>query len=543
MLATTLLTLALLGSAHACSDGTSYEAGIVCRITKPALLVLNQETSKVIQTAFQRVNYPDIKGEKAMMILGQVNYGLHNIQISHLSIASSQVELVDATSIDVSIQNVSVIFKGTLSYGYTGAWGLSINQSVDFEIDSAIDLHIDTRLTCDSGSVRTNAPNCYLAFHKLRLHLQGEREPGWIEQLFTNFISFTLKLVLKGQVCKEINVLSNIMADFVQRRADGNPGAGGWGTCGQSLHLEAHLPLSNILSDGDINVDISLTRSPVITATYLESHHKGHFIYKNVSEDLALPTFSPSLLGDSRMLYFWFSEHVLDSLAKAAFQDGRLVLSLTGDKFKAVLETWGFHTNQDIFQELLMGLPPGQAQVTVHCLKKPTVSCQSKGVVVNSPVVVKFLFPRPGRQRVVAYTFEEDVITTVQASYSKKKLFLRLLDFQYVLQRGEGVVGSESLSLATLVSGRTILALLGPGMDRSRSESIQNLLQSIITTVGIPEVMSRLEVVFTAFMNSKGLDLFEIIDPEIITQDGFLLLQMDFGFPEHLLVDFLQSLS
>ncbi|XP_006148467.1 cholesteryl ester transfer protein [Tupaia chinensis] len=494
MLATTLLTLALLGSAHACSDGTSYEAGIVCRITKPALLVLNQETSKVIQTAFQRVNYPDIKGEKAMMILGQVNYGLHNIQISHLSIASSQVELVDATSIDVSIQNVSVIFKGTLSYGYTGAWGLSINQSVDFEIDSAIDLHIDTRLTCDSGSVRTNAPNCYLAFHKLRLHLQGEREPGWIEQLFTNFISFTLKLVLKGQVCKEINVLSNIMADFVQRRA------------------------ANILSDGDINVDISLTRSPVITATYLESHHKGHFIYKNVSEDLALPTFSPSLLGDSRMLYFWFSEHVLDSLAKAAFQDGRLVLSLTGDKFKAVLETWGFHTNQDIFQELLMGLPPGQAQVTVHCLKKPTVSCQSKGVVVNSPVVVKFLFPRPGRQRVVAYTFEEDVITTVQASYSKKKLFLRLLDFQ---------IKTNTVS----------------NLSESRSESIQNLLQSIITTVGIPEVMSRLEVVFTAFMNSKGLDLFEIIDPEIITQDGFLLLQMDFGFPEHLLVDFLQSLS
>lgn len=34
------------------------------------------------------------------------------------------------------------------------------------------------------------------------------------------------------------------------------------------------------------------------------------------------------------MLYFWFSEQVLDSLAKAAFQDGRLTLSLTGDKFK-----------------------------------------------------------------------------------------------------------------------------------------------------------------------------------------------------------------
>ncbi|XP_077842365.1 cholesteryl ester transfer protein isoform X3 [Macaca mulatta] len=433
MLAATVLTLALLGNVHACSKGTSHKAGIVCRITKPALLVLNQETAKVIQSAFQRANYPNITGEKAMMLLGQVKYGLHNIQISHLSIASSRVELVEAKSIDVSIQNVSVVFKGTLKYGYTTAWGLGIDQSVDFEIDSAIDLQINTQLTCDSGRVRTDAPDCYLSFHKLLLHLQGEREPGWIKQLFTNFISFTLKLVLKGQICKEINIISNIMADFVQTRA------------------------ASILSDGDIGVDISLTGDPIITASYLESHHK------------------------------------------------------------AVLETWGFNTNQEIFQEVVGGFP-SQAQVTVHCLKMPKISCQNKGVVVNSSVMVKFLFPRPDQQHSVAYTFEEDIMTTVQASYSKKKLFLSLLDFQ--------------------ITPKTV-----SNLTESSSESVQSFLQSMITTVGIPEVMSRLEAVFTALMNSKGLSLFDIINPEIITRDGFLLLQMDFGFPEHLLVDFLQSLS
>uniref|UniRef100_A0A2I2Y9D6 Cholesteryl ester transfer protein n=1 Tax=Gorilla gorilla gorilla TaxID=9595 RepID=A0A2I2Y9D6_GORGO len=487
MLAATVLTLALLGNAHACSKGTSHEAGIVCRITKPALLVLNQETAKVIQTAFQRASYPDITGEKAMMLLGQVKYGLHNIQISHLSIASSQVELVEAKSIDVSIQNVSVVFKGTLKYGYTTAWWLGIDQSIDFEIDSAIDLQINTQLTCDSGRVRTDAPDCYLSFHKLLLHLQGERHCLWPPFLPGKH------LLCLPQICKEINVISNIMADFVQTRA------------------------ASILSDGDIGVDISLTGDPVITASYLESHHKGHFIYKNVSEDLPLPTFSPALLGDSRMLYFWFSERVFHSLAKVAFQDGRLMLSLMGDEFKAVLETWGFNTNQEIFQEVVGGFP-SQAQVTVHCLKMPKISCQNKGVVVSSSVMVKFLFPRPDQQHSVAYTFEEDIVTTVQASYSKKKLFLSLLDFQ--------------------ITPKTV-----SNLTESSSESVQSFLQSMITTVGIPEVMSRLEVVFTALMNSKGLSLFDIINPEIITRDGFLLLQMDFGFPEHLLVDFLQSLS
>ncbi|XP_075833048.1 cholesteryl ester transfer protein [Microtus pennsylvanicus] len=493
MLAVTLLSLALLGNACACSTSTSYEAGIVCRITKSALLVLNQETAKVLQTAFQRASYPDIKGERSMMLLGRVTYGLNNIQISHLAIASSQVELVEARSVDVSIQNASATFKGTLNYGYKGAWGLNIEQSVDFEIESAIDLQINTQLTCDSGSVRTNAPDCSISFHKLLLHLQGEREPGWIKQLFTNIISFTLKLVLKAQVCKEINVISNIMADFVQTRA------------------------ANILSDGDIGVDISLTRSPVITATYLESHHKGHFIYKNISEVRPLPSFSPTLLGDTRMLYFWFSEQVLDSLAKVAFQDGRLQLNLAEAELRAVLETWHFNPNREIVPELFSGFLTSPGRVTVHCPRRPTISCQNKGVVVSSPVVMEFIFPHKDGQDSVAHTFEEDIVATVQASYSKKKLSLSLVDFQIKPKTTSNMAES--------------------------SKSIQNFLQLVVSTVGVPEVMSRLEVALTTLINSKGLDLFDIINPEIITRDGFLLLQMDFGFPEHLLVDFLQSLS
>lgn len=38
---------------------------------------MNQETAKVIQTAFQTASYPDIKGEGAMMLLGCIKYGLH----------------------------------------------------------------------------------------------------------------------------------------------------------------------------------------------------------------------------------------------------------------------------------------------------------------------------------------------------------------------------------------------------------------------------------------------------------------------------------
>lgn len=45
----------------------------------------------------------------------------HSIQISHLAIASSQVELVEARSVNVFILNAFATFKGTLNYGYQGA--------------------------------------------------------------------------------------------------------------------------------------------------------------------------------------------------------------------------------------------------------------------------------------------------------------------------------------------------------------------------------------------------------------------------------------
>lgn len=63
---------------------------------------------------------------------------------------------------------------------------------------------------------------------------------------------------------------------------------------------------------------------------------QGLVLYKNTSSVLSDSVFSPSLLTESRMLYFWLSEHSLGSLAAAAFWDGRLELSLSGDKLQVI---------------------------------------------------------------------------------------------------------------------------------------------------------------------------------------------------------------
>ncbi|POI27853.1 hypothetical protein CIB84_008399 [Bambusicola thoracicus] len=112
-----------------------------------------------------------------------------------------------------------------------------------------------------------------------------------------------------------------------------------------NVSLLCFLLAENFVRDEAIGLDISLASDPLIKANYLESHHKvnrfpfkGLVLYKNYSDVLNDSVFSPSLLSESRMLYFWISEHILNSLASAAFLDGRLVLTIRGEKLQALFE-------------------------------------------------------------------------------------------------------------------------------------------------------------------------------------------------------------
>uniref|UniRef100_A0A8C3Y5F1 Cholesteryl ester transfer protein n=1 Tax=Catharus ustulatus TaxID=91951 RepID=A0A8C3Y5F1_CATUS len=486
----TLLVLVHTAAAAACEFGPfPYRAtGIVCRMTKPAALLckLNQETAQVIQAAFRSAKFPNITGERSMRLLGRVAYGLSNIQVNDLSIERSEVELKEDNAIHISIKNVSALFKGTLTYGYSGAWFLQLSHSVDFEIESSIDLQLNINLMCQKQQVAPDASDCYLAFHKLTLHLQGDKQPGWLKQLFTDFISFTLKLVLKREVCKEINAVAQTLTNFV-------------------LDLAA-----NFVRDKDIIVDISLASDPVITANYIESHHKGLVLYNNTSSVLSDSVFSPSLLTESRMLYFWISEHSLSSLAAAAFLDGRLELSLRGDKLQELFEMEDTEAQQKAVQRIFQGTSYNDSVAKVWSLSQPQISLQPEGTVVRSSVAVEVSILLAGEEPLVALYMEKEITLTIQATYAEKKLILQPVDSRLVL-----------------------FSLENP--------SIQSFLQNMILVAGIPEVTSRIGSTLTSLMNSKGLDLFDIINPEIITRKGYIIAQLDFGFPSHLLLNFLEK--
>lgn len=487
--------LCLLTLSSACDfEPSSYEnTRIACRLTRPAALVLNEQTAQVIQAAFRHATYPDINGERSMSVFGKVIYGLNNIQINDLTIEDSKVDLKEDDAIDILVQNVSASFKGTLNYGYGTYFG-NIGHSVDFEIESAIDLQIDTKLTCENTRVVADTSDCYLTFHKLELHLYGDRQPGWIKQLFTKFISFTLKLVLKSQVCREINSVSNLLAKFIQDRAE------------------------NFLSDGDIGVDISVASSPQIKSNYVESHHTGLLLYPNHTTVFSESIYTPSLLSDSKMLSFWFSEQVINSLSLAAFLDKRLTFNITGEDIQDMVETEDIETHRVILKQIFQGVPLKDCIAKAWSLTAPRISFTPEGTVVKSKVAAEFIVSSGEEGSSVAFYFETEVTTTIQASYAEKKLILHLSDATIKIK------DYRSTSKMSAKDG-----------------SVRHFLKRTVSAVGIPAVIYKLESGLTALMNSKGLHFFEIKNPEIITKEGYLIVQLDFGFPHHLLVDFLKQ--
>uniref|UniRef100_A0A3P8SKM0 Cholesteryl ester transfer protein n=1 Tax=Amphiprion percula TaxID=161767 RepID=A0A3P8SKM0_AMPPE len=475
-----LLLLVVLGASSGCLQDPTPAYGLtgaVCRLTYPAAVVLNEKTTKVIEAAFQHARYPSMKGEKSLLFVGRVLYGLDNLEIHNLSIGRSAFELRPGEGIAMEISNVSAVFRGTIQYGY-GSWLVNVGHSLDFEIESQIDLGINPKLYCGEGKVAADTSDCYLNFHKLRLHLEGDKEPNWLKKLFTDFITFTVKLVVKGQICKEINKVANILADFIQEQAE------------------------QFLSDGNISVDIGVTTAPVITANYIESYHKGLTNYSNMTAVIRDSGFHPSQLTEHRMLYFWVSDQVFNPMLSAAHLDGRFQLNVSGDELSNLLQTHLSSSSPELITQCLKD--PSSSRFSVWSSSVPRLNTSSSGSSVWTQASAEL---HCGTGGTPTLSFQTDVILDVSVSYSEKKLFM------------QGDVKQVSLIRAEL-----------PLQD----EKLQEFIREAVQKVGVSEVLSVLEVELTRLLDKQGTNLFTIFNPEVLPGDVsslWVLLGLSLGSP------------
>lgn len=496
-----LLVLCVNGMAQDCikDPALAYRStGVACRLTYPAAVVLNEKTTKVIEAAFQHAKYPSIKGEKSLLFGSKLSYGLDNLEIYNLTIGQSVFELRPGEGLSLDISNVSAEFKGTIQYGY-GSWLVNFGHSVNFEIESQIDLKINPKLYCGKGRVSADTSDCYLKFDKLHLLLQGDREPNWLKKLFTDFITFTVKMAIRGQICNELNKVANILADFVQETAE------------------------NFLSDGDISVDISLTGPPVITSNYIESYHRGLTKYKNTSaviNDMVTSiVFNPRQLTEHRMLYFWVSDKLLNPIINAAHEDGRFQLNISGAELTELFST--NHTDAvmpEFIQKCIMESSSPELRVWSSSGAFLNTS-RDFGTSVWAEAAGQLYC---GGSPTPLLSFQTNVAVEIWVSYANKKVSLHC----------------KPTEISSYITGGEILqAYFLP----SEYKKIDEYIEDAVRKIGIPKIISVLEVEITRLLDKQGTHLFDIYNPEVIPQDGYVVIQMDFGFPHHLLVEFLQK--
>ncbi|KAK7892030.1 hypothetical protein WMY93_023993 [Mugilogobius chulae] len=467
--------------------------GVACRLTYPAAVVLNEKTTKVIEAAFQHAKFPTIKGEKALLLGSKLVYGLDNLEIHNLTIGQSAFELRPGEGISLMISNVSVVFRGTIQYGY-GSWLLNFGHSLDFEIESDIDLGINPKLYCGDGKVAADTSDCFLKFHELNLLLQGDREPNWLKKIFTNFLTFTIKVAARSQICQEINKAANILADFIQETAE------------------------DFLTYGNISVDINLTGPPVVTANYVESYHKGFAKYNNTTTVIDESNFNPLQLTENKMLYFWLSDQLQNSLLNIAHQDGRFQLNISGTELTELFKANPSDDMPDYIRKCIM--ESSSPELRVWSSSNPWLNTSRDfGTTVWAEALGQL---HCGGSEKPLVSFQTNVALEVRPTYANKKLSLN------------GKVTEVSAGINKLDVPLEIYTI-------ENFEKLSTFLQNAVEKIGVPNVISVLDTEVTRVLDKQGTNLFDIYNPEVIPYDGYVVIQMDFGFPHHLLVEFLRK--
>ncbi|XP_007905776.1 cholesteryl ester transfer protein [Callorhinchus milii] len=498
LIATLPLLLHLLpGGSFSCVPGSGNSSGnhtgLICRLTKAAALVLNQETTGVIQATYRQATFPNVTGESSIPLLGSMKHVFKNLQVNNMSIEKSDVDLGEERGISIDIQNVAVLFKGTIYYSYT-SWLLSLHQSVDFEIESQADLYLSVNLACDRGRVAVTISDCFLNFDKLILRLQKDEETSWIQQLFTDFVSFTLRHVIKKQICAEIHQMANLLADFILDQA------------------------AAFIQDGNVAISTALISDPVLTDGYIESRHTGDIFYKNLTY-FQQSNAIPGEQVEERMFNLWVSEQLINSLFLAAYLEGHLSLSLSDQELLRLLQHEDPVGQPNLLQQIIPDIPAHDLVLHLWPLRAPVILFTPPGTILQSSVAVELRVKRSDKDPYVVLYMEMDVKTTIETSYSDQKVRLRVTD--------------------NLWSLKVVKSAVEIALDKNKA---QRCLEKFFSGGGLKKIISYVEFYLMDLLNKKGLHHFEILNPLIQTEEGYVIIATDFAFPRHLLETFLRSL-
>jgi lipopolysaccharide-binding protein len=360
----------------------------------------------------------------------------------------------------------------------TGDWKCKAKEIVHISGKGSVKfkMTVDLSITSTSEMGKDHLPtvsvvDCQFRVRGVDIDFRGGA--SWLYNLFTGFIEKPIKKNLEGQACPRITQMLNKSGQKVMDK------------------MKLLLDIGN-----DMQLDLRLVASPVFGVSYMQSPHKGCFMFQGMSPS----AFSPAPLDasedlTSRMLYMFITEAMLNSGSAAYWQSGQLKLTI---KPSIVPPNQFFNLDTNSIGILLPGstlsskYPNMEMLLNVSVPTAPKFDVSTDHVLSIIPAEVMAFVIQPDSSPIHVFTLEVTLNTTLSLWVENVKGRLHVgLSKNITVFHGDVTVKESNVGQS---SGEKIEQLLNLAMPFLLA-GIENKGFPLPTTPGLTFIRPEIRVV------------------------------------------------
>ncbi|WAR13475.1 BPI-like protein [Mya arenaria] len=378
MLVRCLLLLMSLWAVVECTN-----PGFKARITLKGLSYANDVAMAALKKGAEMITFPDMSGQS-----GKFKYSVKNVRLTSFTPPTGAFTPLPGQGLQWTGSGASIRVDGDFSYKAFFVKGSgSFTASV-----SAVSFGIAINIGADKdGRPRMQSAKCTCSVGGVDIKFHGGM--SWLYNLLKGKVENAVKKSLPPQICKLVN--KSIDQDGEKKLA----------SLPVSIKIDKYL------------LDYRLTGTPNFTTQYLETYHKGEFLWGSAPVESPLsPPALPTTAAADRMVYLWVSDYTFNTLAAVSHRHGILKFNVTAADLPAstrgVLNT----TCDGFIPKCVGGLIPAIGKeypnrlvdLRLASTAAPRLSITSAGLTLKASGTVELYERRPGAAAVGAFLLSLD---------------------------------------------------------------------------------------------------------------------------------------
>nr|ARV86003.1 bactericidal/permeability-increasing protein 2 [Sinohyriopsis cumingii] len=416
--------------------------GFKSRVTLKGLIYVDQIAMDLLSNAIKTATVPDQHGGT-----GVVKYDLTGFRVTGFSPPQSSINLIPGSGITWAGNGAKVSMYG--NFHYKLAWIIPIEDSGSFDISiNGLSFSINAAFGVDSGgrpSVAASGCNCDISSVDITFH----GGMAWLYNLFTSLIEPSVRDSLKGTVCSSVTSLINDNGEK------------------ELASLSVTIEIANMFL-----LDYRLIQTPTFTTTYLETYHKGEIFWlNNITEAPFQPAVMADTAGDDKMMYFWLSDYIFNTMGLVAQQHNVLNYNLTAQDLppdqRGILNTTC--TSAECLGILVpqVGKLYPNSSIELHMFSciSPKMTITPNDISVSCSGKIVFYARQKNNSLPSLFTLMADMQAFLNVSVAMEKIYGKVNDIKLAINVTDSAVGDISSVVLQIIIDQVLKSYLIPTLN------------------------------------------------------------------------------